>query len=142
MATRKHSKEKKKFRIGSVSVYKHRSPWWLYYRENGAVRRRRASQDLEEARVMAAEVNAQLAGNRSTLFSFQPTRADAPCLEFGLDVADGVGELGEDCQCEPYAETALHLPNRRSKDFDFDSFGYWDRMTSISFGESFPLLLK
>ncbi len=68
--------------------------------------------------------------------------ADAPCLEFGLDVADGVGELGEDCQCEPYAETALHLPNRRSKDFDFDSFGYWDRMTSISFGESFPLLLK
>ncbi len=76
MATRKHSKEKKKFRIGSVSVYKHRSPWWLYYRENGAVRRRRASQDLEEARVMAAEVNAQLAGNRSTLFSFQPTRVD------------------------------------------------------------------
>ncbi|KKN83112.1 hypothetical protein LCGC14_0302250 [marine sediment metagenome] len=72
MATRKHSKEKKRFRIGSVSVYKHRRSWWLYYRENGAARRRRASQSLEEARVIAAEVNAQLAGNRPTIFSFQP----------------------------------------------------------------------
>ena len=44
MATRKHAKEEKRFRVGSLSVYKHRRSWWLYYRENGTVRRRRASE--------------------------------------------------------------------------------------------------
>ena len=107
MATRKRSKKNQRFRIGSVSVYKHRCSWWLYYRENGSVRRRRASEDIAEAQAIAAQVNAQLAGGRPTFFSFQPTAIE-DLVRCWLDYHENVRRSSV-ATCLRYRAAVSHL---------------------------------
>lgn len=59
-------------RVGKVSVYRHRSSWWVYYRENGKPVRRRIGVDRDAAMRVAAELNAQLACAAPTMLAFTP----------------------------------------------------------------------
>lgn len=59
-------------RVGDVSLFRHRISWWIYYRENGRPVRRRVGRSFDDAKAVAAEVNAQLAAAKPTAFSFEP----------------------------------------------------------------------
>lgn len=62
----------KSFRIGRVQGYKRGTVWYLCYHEQGRRRRPRVGQELESARQMAAQINAQLESNIPAALSFQP----------------------------------------------------------------------
>ena len=64
-------------RVGRVSVYLHHGSWHLYYRDGRRPLRRRIGSDASEALRIAAEVNAELATDRPTMFSFSPTTVAA-----------------------------------------------------------------
>jgi hypothetical protein len=67
-------------RIGRVSYCSHHGSWCICYREGGwAVRRRIAGFEADAERV-AAQVNAQLASEYSTLFSTRPSSASSRSL--------------------------------------------------------------
>ncbi len=72
MKTLTLKKRRGRSRVGQVSLYAHHGAWWIYYREDGVVRRRRIGADYENARRVAAEINSQLTSARPTLFSFVP----------------------------------------------------------------------
>lgn len=62
-------------RIGSVSLFLHHGAWWISYSnklEGERLVRRRVGKSEEEAAIVAAQVNAQLAADAPTLFSFKP----------------------------------------------------------------------
>jgi integrase len=60
------------FRIGKVRGYLRGEVWYLCYHEKGICRRPRAGQDLQSAKQLAAQINAQLESNHATLLSFEP----------------------------------------------------------------------
>jgi integrase len=59
-------------RVGKVSLYFHHGTWWLYYRQHGQQIRRRVGADFNEAKQVAAQVNAQLAVGAPTQLAFRP----------------------------------------------------------------------
>jgi len=59
-------------RIGKVSVNRHRSSWWIYYREHGKPIRGRLGADRNVAQRLAAEINAQLTCAAPTMLAFTP----------------------------------------------------------------------
>jgi len=59
-------------RVGRVSYYFHHGGWYIYYRDGRHQVRRRVAEDEQTAAIAAAEVNAQLAANAPTQFSFCP----------------------------------------------------------------------
>jgi len=61
-----------RFRIGKVSVYLHHGAWWLYYRENGRPIRSKVSHRQDEAKRLAAQINAQVTNGSPSLLSFEP----------------------------------------------------------------------
>ena len=61
-----------RIRIGRVSVYEHHGAWWLYYRDDDKVVRRRIGHDQATAERLASEVNGQLAIDAPTPFAFNP----------------------------------------------------------------------
>ncbi len=66
------TRSRRRYRVGSVSVYQHHGAWWLYFRDDGKPRRRRIGPDLDEAKTVAAQVTADLAAKRPTMLSFEP----------------------------------------------------------------------
>lgn len=60
------------FRIGKVLGYLRGKVWYLCYHENGKRRRPRAGKDLQVAKQLAAQINAQLESDNPTLLSFEP----------------------------------------------------------------------
>lgn len=69
MARRRKSARR---RVGRVSYYCHHGAWWIYYREQGRVVRRRVADDEQHAAQLAAQINAQLATATPTLLAFEP----------------------------------------------------------------------
>src|SRR4051794_35616644 len=67
-----------RFRVGTVSGYLHHGSWWLYYRDAGLPVRRKVANTREDAEILAAQVNAQVAAGSPTLLSFNPI--DVPSL--------------------------------------------------------------
>ncbi|GDY09136.1 hypothetical protein LBMAG52_26220 [Planctomycetia bacterium] len=63
-----------------MSVYRHHSAWWLYFRESDRPVRRRVAETREAAERIAAEVNAQLSA--ATTFAFAPITIGALREEF------------------------------------------------------------
>lgn len=63
-------------RMGRVSVYEHHGAFWIYYTEARKKRRVRIGPDRDEALRVAGEINAQLLGQRRTVFSFEPVTVD------------------------------------------------------------------
>ena len=59
-------------RVGHVSYYLHHGSWYIYYLDGKQQVRRRVGEDEQTAAIAAAEVNAQLAANAPTQFSFCP----------------------------------------------------------------------
>jgi integrase len=62
-------------KIGQVSYFPHHGSWWVYYRDRqqGAKPiRKSVSKTESEARIIAAQLNAQLAASAPTLFSYTP----------------------------------------------------------------------
>jgi len=58
-------------RIGSVSIYKRNRIYYVYYRDNGDSKRPAIGPNLNAARRVAGELNAELQSGKPTLFSFQ-----------------------------------------------------------------------
>ena len=71
MALPKRRRRPRRERIGKVSLYEHHGSWWVYYRENGEPVRRKIGGDRGEAEAVGAHINAQLAAEQPTLFSFE-----------------------------------------------------------------------
>jgi len=67
---------KKTFRIGKVRGDLRGSVWYLTYHENGKRLRARVGADKEQARQMAAQINAQLESQTLPAFNFEPIRID------------------------------------------------------------------
>jgi integrase len=63
-------------RIGKVSIYLHHSSWWIRFRENRKLKRQRIGDDLEQAKGIAAQVNAQVTTQLPSMFAFQPVTVD------------------------------------------------------------------
>lgn len=82
MRQRISRRDRARFRVGRVSVYLHRSAWWLYFRENDRPVRRRVAETREAAERIAAEVNAQLSAATATMFAFEPMTIGALREEF------------------------------------------------------------
>ncbi len=80
MRQRKSRRDRARFRVGRVSVYRHHSAWWLYFRESDRPVRRRVAETREAAERIAAEVNAQLSA--ATTFAFAPITIGALREEF------------------------------------------------------------
>jgi integrase len=59
-----------RFRVGKVSVYVHHGAWWVYYRDGGLAQRHRVG-SLDEAKQVAAQVNAQLVSGAPRLLTFE-----------------------------------------------------------------------
>lgn len=59
-----------RFRVGKVSVYMHHGAWWVYYRDGGLAQRHRVG-SLDEAKQVAAQVNAQLVSGAPRLLTFE-----------------------------------------------------------------------
>jgi len=68
----KGKKSSRKCRVGCVTVYLRGDIWYIYYCENGQRVRHRLGKSLNEAKQLAAQVNAQLAAHSPTMLSFQP----------------------------------------------------------------------
>ncbi len=68
----RRSKPRGRVRVGKVSLYQHHGAWWTYYREGGIGRRKRIGPDRDVADRIAAELNAQLATETPSLFSYTP----------------------------------------------------------------------
>jgi integrase len=66
------AKQQKDFRVGRVTVYQRGSMWYLRYRENGRRCQVRAASDKDQARQLAAQVNAQLECGAPAATSFEP----------------------------------------------------------------------
>ncbi len=62
----------KSFRVGRVRAYLRGRVWYLSYSEQGRRRQPRVSTDKEEAKQLAAEVNAQLAIGAPSALGFEP----------------------------------------------------------------------
>lgn len=60
------------FRIGRVLAHQRGKTWYLRYFENGQRQRPRVGPDQDEARRMAAEINAQLESGAPSLLGFEP----------------------------------------------------------------------
>jgi len=69
MARRKRSD---RMRVGKVTLYSHHGAWWLYFSEGNRRVRRKVSDSLKDAEILAAQVNLQLTQGAPTLLSFQP----------------------------------------------------------------------
>ncbi len=61
-----------RIRVGRVSVYEHHGAWWLYYRDDDKVVRRRIGHDQATAERLSSDVNGQLAIEAPTPFAFNP----------------------------------------------------------------------
>ncbi|MBP7937739.1 MAG: tyrosine-type recombinase/integrase [Phycisphaerae bacterium] len=59
-------------RVGRVTLYPRGSVWYMYYYESGRRIRRRIGCSLDEARLLAAQVNAQLETGAPAMLSFEP----------------------------------------------------------------------
>jgi integrase len=108
MASRKRSPSPR-FRIGKVSVYMHHGAWWLYYREDGKPKRNKVAQNSEDAKRIAAQINAQLTNGSPTLLSFEPISV-ADLRQHFLDYHEHVlnSSLGT---VNRYRTATLHLEN-------------------------------
>lgn len=62
---------RKTFRMGRVKGYLRGRVWYLCYFENGQRRRPRVGPELDAARRLAAQVNAQLDSGAATALSFE-----------------------------------------------------------------------
>ena len=69
---RSRKRKPRRQRVGKVSYYCHHGSWYVYYRDGRQQVRRRVSEDEQTAAAIAAEVNAQLAADVPTQFSFCP----------------------------------------------------------------------
>jgi REP element-mobilizing transposase RayT len=76
METKRKKKSARRTRMGRVSVYEHHGAFWIYYTEARRKRRVRIGPDRDEALRVAGEINAQLLGQRRTVFSFEPVTVD------------------------------------------------------------------
>src|SRR5262245_24579233 len=65
MARRKRASADR-FRVGKVTVYLHHRAWWVYYSEGRERVRRKVSESREEAKQLAAQINAQVAQGAPT----------------------------------------------------------------------------
>src|SRR3954453_19390633 len=63
---------RKTFRVRRVKAYLRGRVWYLQYHENGARRRPRVGPDLDAARRLAAQTNAQLESGDVAVLSFEP----------------------------------------------------------------------
>lgn len=81
MGTPKRWRPKRK-RVGRVSYFYHHGSWWLYYREGKRQVRRRIVGDEKAAEQMAAQVNAQVATEAPTMYSFTPDSIPGLCQRF------------------------------------------------------------
>jgi integrase len=66
----KRSRDKKRRRIGRVSVYLHHGAWWVYYRESGRPIRKKVALEKGEAEKIAAQINAQIWQGVPSLLAF------------------------------------------------------------------------
>jgi integrase len=71
-STGKGSKKSTVFHVGKVRAYLRGRVWYLCYRENGRRRQPRIGIDRDEARQMAAEINAQLEVGVPSSLGFEP----------------------------------------------------------------------
>ena len=62
----------KSFRVGRVRAYLRGRIWYLSYSEQGRRRQPRVGQDREEAKRLAAEINAQLEAGAPSALGFEP----------------------------------------------------------------------
>jgi integrase len=76
--------DRRRRRVGRVSYYEHHGSWWVYYRDAGAAVRRKVGHDEASAERVAAQLNAQLASEIPTQFSFRP----ATVVELRSDFLD------------------------------------------------------
>lgn len=108
MASRKHRKSSR-FRIGKVSGYLHHGAWWVYYREHGKPVRNKVAQEEEDAKRIAAHINAQLSARSPTLLSFEPISVADLRRQF-LDYHEHVlrSSLGT---VNRYRTATMHLEN-------------------------------
>lgn len=60
------------FRVGRVKGYRRGSVWYLCYQEEGQRRRPRVGDSVEQAKLIAAQTNAQLHSGVATAPSFEP----------------------------------------------------------------------
>lgn len=65
-------KQPASFRVGRVLAHQRGQVWYLRYCENGQRQRPRVGFDREQARRMAAEINAQLESGAPSLLGFEP----------------------------------------------------------------------
>jgi integrase len=100
-------RRRSRFRVGRVSVYQHRSSWWVYYRDAGRPVRRKAGSTRVDAERVAARVNAQLAEGAPTLFGFVPVSVAALRHAF-LDHHENVLRSAPATVCR-YAAATRHL---------------------------------
>ena len=108
MASRKR-RNSSRFRVGKVSGYQHHGAWWLYYREHGKPVRNKVAQEEDDAKRIAAQVNAQLSARSPTLLSFEPISVADLRQQF-LDYHEHVlrSSLGT---VNRYRTATLHLEN-------------------------------
>jgi len=69
---RKTSKRTQSFRIGRVRIYLRGRVWYLSYHEHGKRRQPRVGADRDEAKRLAAEINAQLEVGAPSALGFEP----------------------------------------------------------------------
>ncbi len=84
-----HTRDVTVDRIGSVTIFKRGSTFYLYYRENGQTKRPKIEGNLSVARATAAKVAAALAEDRPSPVSFQRT-SPAELVDQYLDYAETV----------------------------------------------------
>lgn len=72
MASPKRRRRPRRVRIGDVTLYQHHGAAWIYFRDRRRPVRRRIGKNFDEAKAVAAQVNAQLALAKPTMFSFEP----------------------------------------------------------------------
>ena len=70
MARRKGGSDR--IRVGKVTLYLHHGAWWIYFSEGAQRVRRKVGESLNDAEILAAQTNLQLAQGAPTVFSFQP----------------------------------------------------------------------
>ena len=71
LSQQKRARRASSRRVGRVTVYRRGKIWYLYYSERGRRIRRRVGASLDDARMLAAQVNAQLATGSRAMMTFE-----------------------------------------------------------------------
>jgi len=90
-----------RFRVGKVSYFCHHGAWYIYYCDGRNQVRRRVGSDQSAAATIAAQINAQLAADVPTQFSFTP-----------ISVAEQVQQTSN-----PPSTSCWHRPHRQGPGF-------------------------